>query len=209
MVCLSSIRSDLNISKIRPILKDPSMKCNDIINIRPISVSNCLAQIFKKLILLNSPELLKTKTIYKDVNNKSGCKVASLDAEKAFDKEPFLIDIIVYADDILLLSSVNSHLQELLNIFAEFGNKWKIKFNTNKSKIIEFGNNHFNSELTVALHEFDRSELSSSIDKSSYSPMNFRSSLNSHVPSSNLIERSDDINILSLNKDNEENLEES
>ncbi|CAF1097367.1 unnamed protein product [Brachionus calyciflorus] len=39
--------------------------------------------------------------------------------------------------------------------------------------------------------------------------MTFRSSLNSNVPSPNLIERSDDFNILSLNKNNEENLEES
>ncbi|CAF0922783.1 unnamed protein product [Brachionus calyciflorus] len=87
----------------------------------------------------------------------------------------------------------------------------KLNFSLPKSDSGSLEKNSINNKSIVgkALNEFDRSELSSSIDQSSYSPMTFRSSLNSNVPSPNLIERSDDFNILSLNKNNEENLEES
>jgi hypothetical protein len=76
-------------------------------NIRLLSISNCFSQIFEKLILFSSPELyrihknqfgFKQKTscnyalfvlkesILNYTENLSGCKVASIDAEKAFDK---------------------------------------------------------------------------------------------------------------------------
>jgi hypothetical protein len=48
--------------------------------------------------------------------------------------------IIVYADDILIISPRTKHLQTILNICAEYGQKWLIKFNASKSNIIEFGN---------------------------------------------------------------------
>jgi len=236
----NSIPSSLNISRINPILKDQKGKTDDINNIRPISISNCFAQIFEKLILLNSPNLEKThknqfgfkkktscnhaifvlkETIFNYTQNKSSCKIASLDAEKAFDKvwrdglfykligklnyslwvilkkyydsstgslsyednileafiincgvkqggilSPFLFNafiddlvtectdmnigalignlntsIIVYADDILLISPIDSHLQRLLDICSKYGDLWRIKFNPKKSNIISFG----------------------------------------------------------------------
>ena len=160
------------------------------------------------------------ETILNYTENKSGCTIASLDAEKAFDKvwrdglffklmdklepahwvilkkyydlskgvitlsdfslselieincgvkqggilSPFLfnvyinnlieecidarvgalignlnVSIIVYADDILLMSPIDSHLRILLNICSNYGNLWRIKFNPLKSNIIEFG----------------------------------------------------------------------
>ena len=47
--------------------------------------------------------------------------------------------IIVYADDILLISPNDQQLQNLLNICGEYGEMWKIRFNSTKSNIIEFG----------------------------------------------------------------------
>ncbi|RNA03069.1 hypothetical protein BpHYR1_027457, partial [Brachionus plicatilis] len=54
-----SVPDYLNIAKITPILKDQSKNHNDLGNIRPISVSNCFAQIFEKLILHSCPGLRK------------------------------------------------------------------------------------------------------------------------------------------------------
>ena len=53
--------------------------------------------------------------------------------------------IIVYANDILLISSNDYQLQNLLNICGEYGEMWRIKFNSNKSNIIEFGNQFYNN----------------------------------------------------------------
>ena len=49
------------------------------------------------------------------------------------------VSIIVYADDILLLSPVDSHLQILLNICNDYSNLWRINFNATKSNKVEFG----------------------------------------------------------------------
>lgn len=49
--------------------------------------------------------------------------------------------IIVYADDILLISPNDSHLQILLDTCCKYGNEWLIKFNSKKSNIVNFGNN--------------------------------------------------------------------
>ena len=102
----AKIPHELNISIIKPILKDPNKK-TDLNNIRLISISNTLSQILEKLILISSPKLhIKHKnqfgfkantscnhalfslkeTILHYTENNSGIKVASLDAEKAFDR---------------------------------------------------------------------------------------------------------------------------
>jgi hypothetical protein len=44
------IPKGLNITHIRPIIKDKSLSCNDLNNLRPISISNVLAQIFERLL---------------------------------------------------------------------------------------------------------------------------------------------------------------
>ena len=42
------------------------------------------------------------------------------------------VSIIVYADDIILLSPVDSQLQRLLHICDEYGKFWRIKLNAKK-----------------------------------------------------------------------------
>ena len=242
LLSTNTIPKNFNISIIKPILKDPDKKSDDTNNIRPLSISNCLSQIFEKLILYSSPKLREIhknqfgfkpktscnhavftmkETILHYVENGSGVRIASLDAEKAFDKvwrdglffklideldlsiwvllkkyydsskgtifDPFLdlfselfiietgvkqggifspylfnkfingliesihkldigahvgnlnVSIIVYADDILLISPCALHLQMLLNECTSFGMAWRLKFNPSKSNIIEFG----------------------------------------------------------------------
>ena len=51
------------------------------------------------------------------------------------------VSITVYADDILLLSPVDSHLQILLNICNDYSNLWRINFNAAKSNIVELDHN--------------------------------------------------------------------
>ena len=245
MLFSSKVPTNLNISIIKPILKDIDKKSDDFNNIRPISISTCFAQIFEKLVLIRSPKLkishnnqfgFKQKTscnhalftlketILSYTENRTGIKLASLDAEKAFDKvwrnglffklidkldksmwhilkiyydssqgtielkngflselfpitvgvkqggilspalfQAFIdelifqcteqnigavfnkinICIIVYADDIILLSSVDSHLQLLLDTCDSYSKIWRIKFNASKSNIMEFGKQFF------------------------------------------------------------------
>ena len=51
------------------------------------------------------------------------------------------VGCILYADDILLLSSSCYGLQSMLNVCVEFGNKWDIVFNPAKTQCVTFGGN--------------------------------------------------------------------
>ena len=53
------------------------------------------------------------------------------------------ISIIVYADDIILLSPSDTQLQMLLDTCGEYIKFWRIKFNPKKSNIMEFGPQFF------------------------------------------------------------------
>ena len=107
MLFSSKVPTKLNVSIIKPILKDPEKRTDDLNNIRPISISTCFAQIFERLIIIRSPKLKIThnnqfgfkqktscnhalftlkETILNYTENRTGIKIASLDAEKAFDK---------------------------------------------------------------------------------------------------------------------------
>jgi len=49
------------------------------------------------------------------------------------------VGCILYADDILLLSSSCYGPQSMLNVCVEFGNKWDIVFNPAKTQSVTFG----------------------------------------------------------------------
>lgn len=209
-------------------------------NSRPISISNPLAQLFERVILNKIKDKLITSPNQFGFKNKSSCNhaiftiretilsyiekgsicyLASLDAEKAFDKvwrpgifaklidriddhiwltlnkyyensflqilngneyssifkstcgvkqggilSPFLFNMYIdeliqdclkmnigakianvntstvsYCDDLNLISPTAYHLQRLIDTCQEYGSKWKIKFNPNKSNIVIFG----------------------------------------------------------------------
>ena len=61
------------------------------------------------------------------------------------------VSIIVYADGIILLSSVDSHLQKLLDICNVYSEFWSFgTFNAKKSNIVEFGPQFFkNSDFLL------------------------------------------------------------
>jgi len=69
---------------------------------------------------------------------------------------------IVYADDIILLSCSYSGLQKMVDICADYGVHWDIKFNSGKSQCISFGGcQPSTSTFTVVLNDsviqwFDR-----------------------------------------------------
>ena len=50
-----------------------------------------------------------------------------------------IIDIILYADDILLLSNTKEGLQKMLDVTQKYGEKWEIKFNPDKTTFMVFG----------------------------------------------------------------------
>ena len=105
--CHGVIPSKLSISHIIPIIKDKKKPNNSLNNLRPISISNTLAQIFERILLQKIPQLHNThqnqfgykrkiscthalfafkETIIKYIEEKKTCFAVSLDAVKAFDK---------------------------------------------------------------------------------------------------------------------------
>ena len=50
-----------------------------------------------------------------------------------------LICILLYADDITLLADSAEQLQQMLNVVAQFAQKWRFAFNHAKSKVMVFG----------------------------------------------------------------------
>ena len=101
------IPSTLNTSHIVPLIKDFSKPTNTIGNLRPISISNTLAQIFERLILIKSPQITQfhenqfgykkntscshalftfKETVIQYLDKKQHCFAVSLDAVKAFDR---------------------------------------------------------------------------------------------------------------------------
>jgi hypothetical protein len=98
---------NFNTSIIVPIKKNKHIRTFEVNNLRPISVSNCLSQIFERIILNKSPLLRRTndlqfgyknnisttipitivnECIAKSNNDGTPLYIASLDAEKAFDR---------------------------------------------------------------------------------------------------------------------------
>jgi hypothetical protein len=54
------INNEFNRIIIKPIIKDNAKKTFELNNFRPVSISNCLAQIFERVILKLSPNLVKS-----------------------------------------------------------------------------------------------------------------------------------------------------
>jgi hypothetical protein len=61
-----------------------------------------------------------------------------------------LINCLLFAGDVVLIAESPEDLQELLNISNAFANKWNLKFNPKKSKILITGKKT-NKESTLKL----------------------------------------------------------
>ena len=69
------------------------------------------------------------------------------------------VNILVYADDITIISPVDSHLQRLLDVCSEYSDSWLIRFNPKKSNIITFGNHLFpKTEFFLGKTKIDHSD---------------------------------------------------
>ena len=96
----------MNITHIRPILKDKLGPSNELNNLRPISISNVLAQLFERILGYSLNEIKKThqnqfgyksrtscthalfifkETIIKHLEMNKSIIAVKLDAVKAFD----------------------------------------------------------------------------------------------------------------------------
>ena len=241
-----------NVGIIKPIVKNENEDPNDINNLRPITISDVLANIYEKIIITemdkkhahndkqfgfkkssscNHAVFTLRESILFNLKNKKKVHIALIDASKAFDKvnriflwdvcieltvallleiaillsvmsyydvscvyienngefstliittkgvkqggplSPRLfamyiekiivevenvkegiwlntisIDILVYADDIVLLSNTLGGLNRLLKVTENYGKKWEIKFNPAKTVYMAFGGVNRNAE---------------------------------------------------------------
>ena len=76
MLFSGKVPDKLNVSIIKPILKDQHKNTDDLNNIRPISISNCFAQILEKLILILSPGLKVSHVNQFGFKEKTSCNHA-------------------------------------------------------------------------------------------------------------------------------------
>ena len=266
-----------NIGIIKPIIKDEKKDTNNVNNLRPVTVSDTLANIYEKLILseiekfhinnekqfgfkkassCNHAIFVVNETIKFNTKKNKKTFICTIDASKAFDKvdrkylwlklkeklKPHIlnslinyyknsmaiiqngeeyseifettigvkqggplsprlfaiyiedlideigksgkgikfgdirIDVILYADDILLISDNLQALQSLLDITEDYGRKWEIKFNPEKTVFMEFGSQSKflirNSNL-----KFDQKEIKK-VEKMKYLGCHYNNKLN-------------------------------
>ena len=272
------IPKGLNITHIRPIIKDKSLSCNDLNNLRPISISNVLAQIFERLLGYSLNEIKKThqnqfgyksrtscthalfifkETIIKHLDVNKSIIAIKLDAVKAFDLQwrealfyklmnenlklnnsmskvillriyydslesmilnnkkfsrlfklfrgvkqggvlsgslfnffinelieiccnanigakfiDIIVCILIFCDDICLLSDSIEEMQVLLKLCEEFANKWGIEFNLEKCKYMVFGKIKLNNTIFKL-----NNQIISSTDCFKYLGLEFNSKL--------------------------------
>jgi hypothetical protein len=55
------------------------------------------------------------------------------------------ICILAYADDVVIFSNSEHELQQMLNVVAEWGKKWRVRFSAKKSNVV-----HFRKKRTLA-----------------------------------------------------------
>ena len=70
-------------------------------------------------------------------SNICGLQSLSEDIEAELDKYIKLF-LILYADDTVLLSETKHDLQNQLNCLCEYCDRWKLKVNVDKSKVVVF-----------------------------------------------------------------------
>ena len=128
------IPKNFNLGIINPLIKDKNKSNKDILNQRPITISNVLAQMLERLLLekmlilnstSNSQFGFKPKsscnhaiftlkgTILNYIENGSKCYIVSLDAEKAFDR--------VWRDGLMykLINKIDDELWLLIKKYYE------------------------------------------------------------------------------------------
>jgi hypothetical protein len=62
------------------------------------------------------------------------------------------VDILLYADDIILISDSENGLQRMIQKVEEFGNKWEIKFNPEKTVYMRFNDNNKKNKTELTMN---------------------------------------------------------
>ena len=70
------IPDNFNVSHIIPLIKEKNKSSSDVNNLRPISISNTLAQIFERLMLYKIPKILITRKFQFGYTKKISCSHA-------------------------------------------------------------------------------------------------------------------------------------
>ena len=66
-----------------------------------------------------------------------------------------ILYLLLYADDMIILSVNANEFENILKAFNEYCKKWKLKINISQTKIIIFGSNGRNQHFS---HKFDDEE---------------------------------------------------
>ena len=88
-----------------------------------------------------------------DVGLRQGCNLSPIlfaifidgiarkvkEAKQGIKIQDLKLNIMLFADDLILLGSSRKELQNLIDIVWEYSNIWKFTFNSNKSKVVVFG----------------------------------------------------------------------
>ena len=53
--------------------------------------------------------------------------------------ESIKLNILLFADDVILIADSKRDLQKLLDVVYEYSQKWRFKWNCSKSKVMRFG----------------------------------------------------------------------
>ena len=69
---------------------------------------------------------------------RDGCQGVNIPCEDEIAYYVHML-LLMYADDTVLLATSKIHLQKLLNSYSEYCQVWKLKINTDKTKIMTFG----------------------------------------------------------------------
>ena len=59
--------------------------------------------------------------------------------------------VLLYADDTVIMSESTEDMQKKLNVFNDFLQKWKLKDNAEKSKVLVFSNGRLPANLKLTI----------------------------------------------------------
>ena len=65
------------------------------------------------------------------------------------------LEILLYADDIVLLAENKVNLQEMLEVAAEYARQWRFEINPKKSGVVVFGKRYPPRKLTLRVGEIE------------------------------------------------------
>ncbi len=110
-----------------------------------VNVNNCLSGKFKSMLGVRQGDPL-SPTLFNIYVNDLPSLVSKLDCGIFLDEKQ--VCILMFADDIVLISNSAAGLQKQLDAVSEWGSLWQIKFNAKKSIVV-----HYRPKRTIICHD--------------------------------------------------------